>query len=66
MPLPKCRTLSLEVGMQNAGLATVLAARQFALWPESAVAAAVSCVWHSLSGTLLAGFFRRFGRSAQR
>lgn len=66
MPLPKCRTLSLEVGMQNAGLATVLAARHFALLPEAAVAAAVSCVWHSLSGTLLAGFFRRFGRSAPR
>lgn len=58
MARPKCRTLSLEVGMQNAGLATVLAARHFPLLPEAAVAAAVSCVWHSLSGTLLASYFR--------
>lgn len=55
---PKRRTLSLEVGMQNAGLATVLARAHFPLLPEAAVAAAVSCVWHSVSGTLLAGVFR--------
>lgn len=59
MPAPKRRTLSLEVGMQNAGLATVLATQHFRLLPEAAVAAAISCAWHSLSGTLLASFFRR-------
>ncbi len=53
----KCRTISLEVGMQNAGLATNLATRHFAMLPEAAIAAAVSCVWHSISGTLLAGLF---------
>lgn len=58
MAAPKRRTLSLEVGMQNAGLATVLARAHFPLLPEAAVAAAVSCVWHSVSGTLLAGVFR--------
>lgn len=62
MPLPKRRTISLEVGMQNAGLATVLATQHFRALPEAAVAAAISCAWHSLSGTLLAGFFRRVGR----
>lgn len=66
MSSPKCRTLSLEVGMQNAGLATVLAARHFPLLPEAAVAAAVSCVWHSLSGTLLASFFRHRARRVSR
>lgn len=60
MSTPKRRTLSLEVGMQNAGLATVLAARHFPALPEAAVASAVSCVWHSVSGTLLAGLFRRW------
>ena len=53
----KCRTLSIEVGMQNAGLATVLSAKHFPLMPEAAIASAVSCVWHSVSGALLAGVF---------
>ena len=54
---PKRRTVSIEVGMQNAGLATVLAGRHFAAMPEAAVASAVSCVWHSVSGALMAGIF---------
>ncbi len=57
LPRPKRRTLSIEVGMQNAGLATVLATRHFPGMPEAAVAAAICCVWHSISGTLLAGLF---------
>ena len=63
MPLPKRRTISIEVGMQNAGLATVLATQHFRLLPEAAVAAAISCAWHSLSGTLLASFFRKQDRA---
>lgn len=54
---PKRRTVSIEVGMQNAGLATVLAVRHFPTMPEAAIASAVSCVWHSVSGALLAGVF---------
>lgn len=53
----KRRTVSIEVGMQNAGLATVLAVKHFPTMPEAAIAAAVSCVWHSVSGALLAGAF---------
>ena len=53
----KRRTVSIEIGMQNAGLATVLATRHFPLMPEVAVASAVSCVWHSISGALMAGIF---------
>ena len=53
----KRRTIAIEVGMQNAGLATVLAVKHFPAMPEAAVAAAVSCVWHSISGALLAGLF---------
>lgn len=53
----KRRTVSIEVGMQNAGLATVLAGRHFPAMPEAAVASAVSCVWHSVSGAVLAGLF---------
>lgn len=54
---PKRRTISIEVGMQNAGLATVLATRHFPTLPEAAIASAVSCVWHSISGALMAGVF---------
>lgn len=53
----KKRTISIEVGMQNAGLATVLATKHFALIPEAAVISAVSCVWHSISGTILANLY---------
>ena len=53
----KCRTISIEVGMQNAGLATVLSAKHFPAMPEAAIASTVSCIWHSISGALLAGIF---------
>lgn len=62
----KSRTLSIEVGMQNAGMATVLARNFFAspamiaMNPMAALAVfpcAISCAYHSISGTLLAGFF---------
>lgn len=64
MNTAKKRTISIEVGMQNAGLATNLAttSAQFASTPESAVICAVSCVWHSISGTLLAGLFASFDK----
>ena len=53
----KCRTLSIEVGCQNAGLATNLASAHFPTLPEAALASAVACVYHSLSGTILANAF---------
>ena len=53
----KKRTISIEVGMQNAGLATVLATKHFVMLPEAAIISAVSCVWHSISGTILANIF---------
>ncbi|AKJ43338.1 ketopantoate/pantoate/pantothenate transporter PanS [Pragia fontium] len=51
-----CRTLAIEVGMQNSGLAATLGAQYF-----SAVAAlpgALFSVWHNLSGSLLAGYWQ--------
>ncbi len=53
----KKRTISIEVGMQNAGLATVLASTFFAAQPLSVLPCAISCAWHSISGTILAGIF---------
>ena len=63
---PKKRTISIEVGMQNAGLATVLAGKHFPACPEAAIASAVSCVWHSISGALLAGVFNFLDRLTER
>ena len=67
----KKRTLSIEVGMQNAGMATVLS-RNFMATPAmiainplaslSLVPCALSCAYHSISGTLLAGFFQYLDR----
>lgn len=63
----KRRTISIEVGMQNAGMATNLATTtaQFAAMPNAAIIAAVSCVWHSISGTILAGFFAWLDKKAE-
>lgn len=56
----KKRTLSIEVGMQNAGLGTNLAMTFFvATNPMTVVPCAISCAWHSISGTILANFFAR-------
>ena len=55
----KCRAISIEVGMQNSGLATSLAATHFAQYPLATVPGAVFSVWHNISGALLAAFFNR-------
>lgn len=70
MSQAKKRTLSIEVGVQNAGLATGLSAKFFPGNAESAIAAAVACVWHSVSGTVLGNAFawwdkRKAGTSAK-
>ncbi|MDO5638688.1 MAG: bile acid:sodium symporter family protein [Neisseria sp.] len=62
MSVPKKRTLAIEVGVQNAGLATGLSAKFFPANAESAVATAVACVWHSVSGTVLGNLFAWWDR----
>ncbi len=51
------RTVSIEVGMQNSGLGVVLARRHFAD-PLTAVPCAISSVFHSVIGSVLAGYWR--------
>jgi bile acid:Na+ symporter, BASS family len=51
------RTIAIEVGMQNSGLGSVLAQRNFAD-PVTALPSAISAVFHSLIGSLLAGYWR--------
>lgn len=56
----KRRTISIEVGMQNAGLGTNLATTFFAASnPMAVVPCAISCAWHSISGTIIANWFAR-------
>ncbi|TCP95322.1 BASS family bile acid:Na+ symporter [Cricetibacter osteomyelitidis] len=57
MNVGKKRTMAIEVGVQNAGLATGLSAKFFPANAESAIASAVACVWHSVSGTVLGNLF---------
>ena len=58
----KKRTISIEVGMQNAGLATVLAGNFFAAQPLAVLPCAISCAWHSISGTILAGIYLKWDK----
>jgi BASS family bile acid:Na+ symporter len=52
------RTISIEVGMQNSGLGVVLARQNFAD-PLVAIPSAISSLFHSLIGSLLAAAWRR-------
>lgn len=59
MPLAKRKAISIEVGMQNSGLASSLAATHFALYPLATIPGAIFSVWHNISGAIVARFFAR-------
>ena len=59
------RTLSIEVGMQNSGLATSLATMHFATMPLAAVPGAVFSVWHNISGAIYANILARTAGDAK-
>lgn len=59
MDTTKCRAVSIEVGMQNSGLATSLATVHFAQYPLATIPGAVFSVWHNVSGAILANIFVR-------
>ena len=52
-----CKTVAIEVGMQNSGLAVALAMKYFT--PLSALPGAIFSVWHNISGALLAGYWSK-------
>ena len=56
---PKKRAISIEVGMQNSGLASSLATLHFAAYPMATIPGAIFSVWHNLSGAAVAWLFRR-------
>ncbi|HET6565249.1 MAG TPA: hypothetical protein VFG52_07545, partial [Xanthomonadales bacterium] len=47
-----CRTIAIEVGMQNSGLATALALKFFT--PASALPGAIFSVWLNITGSVFA------------
>jgi len=55
---PKKRAISIEVGMQNSGLASSLASIHFAAYPLATIPGAIFSVWHNLSGTAVAYLYR--------
>ena len=58
MSPPKRTAVSVEVGMQNSGLACSLASTHFASMAMAPVPGAVFSVWHNISGALLSRLFR--------
>lgn len=53
-----CRTISIEVGMQNSGLGAALAGKHFAAMPLAPLPCAISATFHSVIGSILAGLWR--------
>ena len=55
----KKRAVSIEVGMQNSGLASSLATIHFAAYPLATIPGAIFSVWHNLSGAAVAYLYRK-------
>jgi len=56
-----CRTISIEVGMQNSGLSVALAIKYFS--SMTALPGAIFSIWHNISGALVASVW---GKSKHR
>ena len=56
----RTKAISIEVGMQNSGLATSLAGSTFPDLAMATVPGALFSVWHNISGALLASVYRRW------
>ena len=59
---PKRRAISIEVGMQNSGLASSLATIHFAAYPLATIPGAIFSVWHNISGAMVARLYTRLSR----
>ena len=55
----KRRAISIEVGMQNSGLASSLATLHFAAYPLATIPGAIFSVWHNISGALVARIYSK-------
>ena len=61
-PVAERRTLAIEVGMQNSGLAVALAMKHFSA--AAALPGAIFSIWHNLSGSVLAYFWAKRAKKA--
>ncbi len=52
------RTVSIEVGMQNSGMAATLAKTHLTMTPET-LPGVIFSIWHNLSGALLSVIYHR-------
>ena len=62
MPEAKRKAVSIEVGMQNSGLASSLATLHFAAYPLATIPGAIFSVWHNISGAIVARLYARTGK----
>ncbi len=56
----KTKAVSVEIGMQNSGLATSLAGTAFPDLAMATVPGAIFSVWHNISGAILANIYSRW------
>ena len=56
----RTKALSIEIGMQNSGLATSLAGTAFPDLAMATVPGAIFSVWHNISGAILANIYNRW------
>lgn len=59
LPMSKKKALSIEIGMQNSGLATSLAGTAFPDLAMATVPGAIFSVWHNISGAILANIYKK-------
>ncbi len=60
MSTAKTKAVSVEIGMQNSGLATSLAGTAFPDLAMATVPGAIFSVWHNISGAILANIYSRW------
>jgi len=63
LPYAKRKAVSIEVGMQNSGLASSLATLHFAAYPMATIPGAIFSVWHNISGAVVVRLFTRSKKS---
>lgn len=61
----KTKALSVEIGMQNSGLATSLAGTAFPDLAMATVPGAIFSVWHNISGAVLANIYNRWSEDTE-
>ena len=61
----KRKAISIEVGMQNSGLASSLATLHFVAYPMATIPGAIFSVWHNISGAIIARIYARTHRTTK-